>query len=71
MKAAVNARPATQPERVLAMLRNGPQSTLDIHADYIMAVSYVIFKLRAQGHHINSKRMPNGVAMYTLVSEAP
>ena len=70
VKAAVKARPPTQPERVLAMLRSGPQSTLDIRANYIMAAGYVIFKLRTEGHRIDRTRLPNGVALYTLIAKA-
>lgn len=60
----------TQPERVLALLRTGPQSTLDLRAHYVMAVGYVIFTLRAEGHAIRTTALPNRVALYTLIGEA-
>lgn len=60
----------TQGERVLARLREGPQDTLALRAEYIMAVGYVIFRLRAEGHVIHTTLLPNKVARYTLVREA-
>ena len=60
----------TQRERVLDLLRQRPQSTLDLRASYIMASGCVVFKLRSEGHHIVSTRMPNRVVLYELVSEA-
>ena len=59
----------TQPEKVLALLRSGPKSTLDLRSHYVMAVGYVVYKLRSQGHHIETARLPNGVALYTLSRE--
>ena len=70
MKPAVKARPLTQVERALVLLRERQRSTLDFHASYILAVTNVIFRLRHAGHVIHTSH-PNGkVAVYTLVSEA-
>lgn len=68
--AAISAPRPTQPERVLALLHRGPQTTLDLQAHYIMAVGYIVFKLRSQGHRIETIRLPNGVALYTLKAAA-
>lgn len=70
MKAAAAARLPTQQARVLELLRHGPQSTLDLHANYVLAVTNVIFRLRAAGHTIRTASMSNRVAVYTLVREA-
>ena len=70
MTCAAKARAPTQRERVLALLRERPQSTVDLHANYILAVSNVIFRLRVEGHRIDTVTLPNGVALYALVREA-
>jgi hypothetical protein len=62
-------RVPTQRERALALLRVGPQSTLDLHANYILAVSNVIFRLRLEGHVIVNTPLPNGVALYSLIGD--
>ena len=69
MTCAAKTRAPTQRERVLALLHERPQSTVDLHANYILAVSSVIFRLRLEGHVIVNTPLPNGVALYTLTRE--
>jgi len=55
---------------VLARLQRGPATTIELQAEILTThVAKPIFDLRQAGHNITTKRLPNGVALYTLVSE--
>ena len=56
---------------VLARLRRGPASTVELQAElYATHVAKQIFDLRDEYECvITTKRLPNGVALYTLISE--
>jgi Helix-turn-helix domain len=62
----VSAGRLSQCQRVLDLLRQGPQTTVDLHAAYVLAVSCVIHRLRAAGHVIDTTVLPSGMALYTL-----
>lgn len=70
MRPAVINRAPTQPQRVLALLRQGPQDTLALREHFVMSTSYVIHRLRLEGHVIHTSHMKNRVALYKLVREA-
>lgn len=59
-----------QAQRVLAMLQEGPKTTIDLQdGTYIVHVARQIWELRHwYGHVIRSRKMGNNVARYTLVS---
>ena len=63
------ARP-TQCQRVLDLLREGPRTTVELHAAYVLAVSCVIHRLRAAGNIIDTATLPSGMAVYSLVKAA-
>jgi len=57
---------------VLARLQRGPATTIELQAEILTThVAKPIFDLRQAGHKITTKRLPNGVALYTLLSEPP
>ena len=54
---------------VLARLQRGPATTIELQAEILTThVAKPIFDLRQAGHNIATKRLPNGVALYTLRS---
>jgi hypothetical protein len=55
---------------VLARLRRGPASTVELQAElYATHVAKQIFDLRAANYNITTIRLRNGTALYQLVSE--
>jgi hypothetical protein len=53
---------------VLQRLRRGPASTVELQAElYATHVPKQIFDLRREGFFIKTTRLPNGVALYTLL----
>jgi len=53
---------------VLARLQRGPATTIELQAEILTThVAKPIFDLRQAGHNITTKRLPNGVALYTLI----
>lgn len=67
---AAPAKPTgRQAKRTLAMLRRGPVTTIDLHDAYMLAAAGRISELKALGFEIFSKRLPNGVASYSLVEK--
>jgi hypothetical protein len=55
---------------VLARLRRGPASTIELQAElYATHVPKQVWDLRAAGYLITTTRLPNGVAQYRLLGE--
>lgn len=68
-----------QHDKLLALLRQGPQTTYALRKNGIAQTSTRIFELREEGHLINTERVQAfdsdgflhvGVARYTLLKEA-
>ncbi len=64
------ARKRPHRERVLELLREGPKTTVDLHASYVLNPAVVVMRLRKLGHNIKTDSMPNGMALYSLPREA-
>ena len=58
----------TQPEVVLSLPKQAPQSTLDLRRHFIMSPAYAILELRAAGHVIKNTPGHKRVAHYSLVT---
>jgi hypothetical protein len=70
----------TQQQKLLALLRLGPQTSYSLRANGIAQCAARIFELRAMGHVITTTRVKAidsdsfvhvGAARYTLLKEAP
>lgn len=62
---------AVQRARILARLRIGPATTLQLRSElHAMHPAARVLELRRQGHRIITVRLPNGVARYVLTGEA-
>ena len=62
----------TAAEAVLAALRTGPKSTIELQAlGMIVHAPKQVYDLRQDGWVINRKSLPNRVALYTLVGRMP
>lgn len=56
---------------VLQALRQGPANTVQLQRSPIVHVAKQIHDLRREGYFITTKRLPNGVALYTLEPDPP